>query len=429
MVNFYNRFIPRAAHIMHPLYEALKGKKGNQDIEWTTERLQAFDKAKTALADAALLTHPNPAAPITLTSDASDYAVGAVCEQWADEVWKPLAFFSRKLRDIDIDIELLALFLATRHFRFLLEGREFTAFVDHKPLTFAMAKTSEPWSVQQQRQLSAISEFATDIQHVAGKDNLVADCLSRAQFATVHLGMDYAEMAADQLTDSEVQALRTAESSLRLENVTFQNGGVTLFCDVSTDKPRPVVLAAWHRRVFDVVHSLSHPGVKASVKLVGTKFVWTGLRKDVKTWASTCIACQCAKVPCHVKAPLGPFLIPERRFEHVHVDLVGPFPASRGFTHLLTMVDRTTRWPEAVPLSSTTSSEVAWAFIYSWVSRFGVPLDLTSDRGSQFTSELWNTVAGSLGVKLHRTTAYNPQANGLQAVSSYYEGCSPGIFS
>uniref|UniRef100_A0AAV2MFB0 Integrase catalytic domain-containing protein n=1 Tax=Knipowitschia caucasica TaxID=637954 RepID=A0AAV2MFB0_KNICA len=77
------------------------------------------------------------------------------------------------------------------------------------------------------------------------------------------------------------------------------------------------------------------------------------------------------------------------------------------------MVDRTTRWPEVVPLSSTTSADVARAFIYSWVARFGVPLDLTSDRGPQFTSELWTSVAGSLGVKLHRTTAYHPQANGL----------------
>uniref|UniRef100_A0AAV2JSQ4 Integrase catalytic domain-containing protein n=1 Tax=Knipowitschia caucasica TaxID=637954 RepID=A0AAV2JSQ4_KNICA len=77
------------------------------------------------------------------------------------------------------------------------------------------------------------------------------------------------------------------------------------------------------------------------------------------------------------------------------------------------MVDRTTRWPEVVPLSSTTSADVARAFIYLWVARFGVPPDLTSDRGPQFTSELWTSVAGSLGVKLHRTTAYHPQANGL----------------
>ncbi|KAK7909570.1 hypothetical protein WMY93_014254 [Mugilogobius chulae] len=278
-----------------------------------------------------------------------------------------------------------------------------------------MAKVSEPWSARQQRQLSAISEFTTDIQHVAGKNNIVADCLSRAHVATVHLGVDYSALAEDQLTDNDIQALRAAdsESSLRLEDVVFHDSGTTLLCDVSTGIPRPLVPVSWRQRIFDVVHSLSHPGVKASIKLVGAKFVWPGLRKDVKTWATTCVSCQRAKVHRHTKTPLGPFPIPARRFEHVHVDLVGPLPPSRGFTHLLTLVDRTTRWPEAIPLSSTTSEEVARAFIYHWVSRFGVPLDMTSDRGSQFTSELWNAVAKSLGVKLHRTTAYHPQANGL----------------
>ncbi|CAL9687999.1 unnamed protein product [Knipowitschia caucasica] len=77
------------------------------------------------------------------------------------------------------------------------------------------------------------------------------------------------------------------------------------------------------------------------------------------------------------------------------------------------MVDRTTRWPEAVPLASITAADVARAFIGTWVSRFGTPSDLSSDRGAQFTSEVWNAVAGGLGVKLHRTTAYHPQANGL----------------
>ena len=125
------------------------------------------------------------------------------------------------------------------------------------------------------------------------------------------------------------------------------------------------------------------------------------------------MACQRAKVHRHTKAPFEPFTVPERRFDHVNVDLVGPLPSSHGFTYLLTMVDRTTHWPEAVPLSSTASSNVARAFIGTWVACFGAPSDLSSDCGSQFTSELWNAVAGGLGVRLHRTTAYHPQANGL----------------
>ncbi|KAJ8409956.1 hypothetical protein AAFF_G00209970 [Aldrovandia affinis] len=185
MVTFYHRFIPRAAHTLRPLYEALKGKSPNQAIEWTAEREGAFKDTKAALAQAAMLAHPSHTAPIAITTDASDYAVGAVYEQWVGGAWQPLAFFSHQLSPSErkystFDRELLGLWLAIRHFRFLLEGREFTAYVDHKPLTFAMSKAAEPWSARQQRQFSFISEFTTDIQHVAGKSNLVADCLSRA---------------------------------------------------------------------------------------------------------------------------------------------------------------------------------------------------------------------------------------------------------
>ena len=101
------------------------------------------------------------------------------------------------------------------------------------------------------------------------------------------------------------------------------------------------------------------------------------------------------------------------RFAHVYIDLVGPLPASKGHTHLLTIVDRFTRWPEAIPLCSTDTATIGNAFAMHWVARFGVPTDITSDRGAQFTSDVWSALSESLGAKLHRTTAYHPQSNGL----------------
>ena len=198
---------------------------------------------------------------------------------------------------------------------------------------------------------------------------------------------------------------------MRLEEVAVDGSDVRLWCDVSTGQPRPLVPVSWRRPVFEALHGLSHPGRKPSVKLVSQRFVWQGLRKDVSAWVSSCVDCQRSKVHRHIKAPLGEFTVPERRFDPVNVDLVGPLPSSHGFTYLFTMVDRTTRWPEAVPLSSTSASDVARAFIGTWVARFGTPSDLSSDRGSQFPLELWDAVAEGLGVKLHRTTAYHPQAN------------------
>ena len=340
-----------------------------------------------------MLAHPSPSAPTALTTDASDFAVGAVYEQWVGDAWQPLAFFScqlspRERRYSTFDRELLGLWLAVRHFRFLLEGREFMAYVDHKPLTHAMSKAAEPWSDRQQRQLAYISEFTMDIQHVAGKSNMVADCLSRAVVGAVQLDLDYSRMAVDQATDPSVQALTSSDTGLRLEEVLFGDTWATLLCNVSMWQPRPVVPTNWRRPVFNAVHGLSHPGRKHSSRLVSGKFVWHRLKRDVRAWVDTCAACQRAKVHRHVKAPLVRFSVLERRFDHANVDLMGPLPPSHSFTYLFTMVDRTMRWPEAVPLSSTTAPDLARAFIAVWVSRYGTPADLSSDHGPQFTSEL-----------------------------------------
>lgn len=127
----------------------------------------------------------------------------------------------------------------------------------------------------------------------------MADCLSRAQVGSVHLGVDYAAVAADQLLDSNIQAFRSAVPGLWLEDVVFQDSGATLLCDVSTGQVRPMV-TGWRRRVFEAMHALSHPGVRASVKLVALKFVWPGLWTDVRQLPGR----QRAKVQRHTKAPL-----------------------------------------------------------------------------------------------------------------------------
>ena len=76
------------------------------------------------------------------------------------------------------------------------------------------------------------------------------------------------------------------------------------------------------------------------------KFVWHGLKRDVRAWVDTCTACQSAKVHRNVKAPLEQFSVPERRFDHVNMDLVRPLPPLHGFTYLFTMVDRQPpTWP------------------------------------------------------------------------------------
>ena len=98
MINFYRRFISGAAKTLKPLNDLLKGaKKGNAPIEWSEQSENSFRESQRALADATMLAHPIPGAPISLSVDASDYAVGAVLQQHANSELQPLGFATKSL--------------------------------------------------------------------------------------------------------------------------------------------------------------------------------------------------------------------------------------------------------------------------------------------------------------------------------------------
>ncbi|GFT31235.1 integrase catalytic domain-containing protein [Trichonephila clavipes] len=121
-----------------------------------------------------------------------------------------------------------------------------------------------------------------------------------------------------------------------------------------------------------------------------------------------------SELPWNSKRSLfSSFQEPSQRFDHVHLDLIGSLPPSNGYTYCLTMIDRFSKWPEAQPLKDITAETVAEAFFPSWVSRFGTPAILPTDRGRQFESSLFKALSKLLGVQKYRTTGYHPQANGM----------------
>lgn len=194
MINYYRHFINNCVVIrLLPLTNLLsKHKQKNPRITLSVDELDSFHQAKQALQNCVKLSYvkSSPDAKLTLTTDVSSNTVGAVLHQVVNGVEKPLSFFSVKLimaqrKYSTFSRELLAIYLAIRHYRHILEGRDFSIFTDHKPLTYALHTKSEKHNPRDIRYMDYISQFSSDIRYVSGTNNTVADALSRTTLSAI----------------------------------------------------------------------------------------------------------------------------------------------------------------------------------------------------------------------------------------------------
>ena len=302
------------------------------------------------------------------------------------------------------DRELFAVCAGIHHFHYFIEGRSFKIWTDHKPLTYALHSVSEPWTPRQQPQLSYIAKFCNNIRHVPGKENVVADALSRlppllpqlsssssypavstpshpavgptpsisavgpapsmsavdsSPLTAQHVAsvpastppsqnvLSMPALAAAQLTCKETKFCSTS-TSLKVKHHVVD--GAYVLCNVSSGLPWPILPPDFRRLVFNKLHGLANPGIRATKRLISTRYVWRDLASDITSWCRDCQHCQKAKVTRQPHAAVQPIPVPGRRFSHIHVDLVGPLPVSEdGYSHLFTIVDWSTRWAEAIP--------------------------------------------------------------------------------
>src|SRR5678815_2640985 len=270
MVNFYHRFIPSAADILRPLNALLKpsrkGSSASTSIDWTDEARLAFSTIKEALASSVLLVFPSPTAPTRIHTDASDHAVGAVLQQYLEGEWRPLAFFSRKLQPPEVRYsafgrKLLAIYLAIKHFRYFIDGREFHILTDHLPITYAIRASTVKQSPRKARHLEFIAQFTTDICHVKGAENIPADALSHICAISPLPSIDYEEMSRLQQLE---EYTFPANSTFDIQSVEVFGFPFPLLCDMSSRLPRPVVPSSMRRLVFHTIHDVSHPGIRGT---------------------------------------------------------------------------------------------------------------------------------------------------------------------
>ncbi|KAI5629102.1 hypothetical protein C0J50_10525, partial [Silurus asotus] len=295
----------------------------------------------------------------------------------------------RRRKNYDIgNRELLAIKLALEEWRHWLEGAEhpFTVVTDHKNLQYL--REAQRLNPRQARWALFFTRFRFHITYRAGALN---GKNVRAR-GTQRPGADYSS--------------RTYPGDYRLGH-----------------RPRNT------KCIPALVHEgpgTGHPGEKRTVRLIQARYWWPGMAGEVTRYVQACPSCATAKVPRHL--PVGklmPLPVPQRPWSHLGIDFVTDLPWSEGNTCVLVAVDRFSKACRFVPLRSLpTALETAEALFHQVFRNYGLPEEIVSDRGPQFTSQVWRAFFKLLGVSVNLLLGYHPQSNGqaehkIQKLSRY----------
>lgn len=446
VVNFYNKFINGLHNLRAPLDNLLK--KESTWI-WCSSCQQAFNQLKKALSSELLLTHYNPNLEIIISSDASNKGIGACIQhKMSDNSIRPIAYASRSYQPAEknysqIEKEALAIIFAVKKFHKFIFGRKFTMQTDHKPLlTIFGGKKGIPIYTANRLQRWAIILLAYNfnIQYINTESFAYADFLSRlitqhskdddeTVIASVQLENDilqiintnlqrfpvnYNQLIGVYTKDSSMQQLMNLISTNwksftsddrelkqffnRRESLTISNN-IVLFND------RVVIPTELRGKLLEQLH-VGHPGIVRMKNLARSFIYWPNIDRDIENHIRSCSNCALSgKTP--VKTLLHSWPSTSQPWERIHIDYAGPFKNS----NFLIVVDAHSKWPEVVRTTTTTSAKTI-NILSSLFARFGTPLQIVSDNGSQFTSEQFQTFCNINGIEHLRTSPFHPQSNG-----------------
>lgn len=458
LCSYYRRFIKDFARLAAPLH-----KLTQKDVrfKWTPECEHAFQVLKVKLTSTPILAFPDFSHPFILDTDASGETIGAVLSQIQDGKERAIAYASRKLSKSEQNYsvtkkELLAVVHFVKYYRHYLYGRRFMIRTDHGSLRW-LFNFKDPQG-QLARWIETLSTFDFEICHRQGTQHKNADALSRlprpkdnvdacpqvssfvcSSLSHTFVGLSSEELRKAQRADEALAVIikwmetrgdkpprnqvmscsREVKGYWYLwEQLELRDGILYRHCEVNSSTFIQVVVpSSMKRDVLMQAHNVrtaGHLGQSKTFKKIQRTYYWLGCRTEVQRWVKQCEACARKKSPsAKARAALQNSLV-GAPLERVAVDIFGPLPRSRlGNRYILVVTDYFTKWAEAYPLRNQEAETVARVLVEQFICRFGVPLSLHSDQGSNFESNVFQSVCKLLGIHKTRTTAYHPQSDGL----------------
>ena len=418
LAGFYRRFVKDFSTIAAPLTELTKK---SVPFEWGASQNQSFDTLRERLTHAPLLVLPDFSKTFEIECDASGIGLGGVLMQEG----RPVAYFSEKLGGAALnyptyDKELYALVRVLQTWQHYLLPREFVIHSDHEALKYLRGQAK--LNKRHARWVEFIEAFPYVVKYKKGKDNVVADALSRRYSLLSSLDASILGFAllrdlyANDADFGEIYAQCLLATGSAHDRHYFVHDGFLFKTNrlcIPTCSMRGLLVLEAHGGGL-----MGHFGITKTLGILKEHFYWPKLKSDVEKCCASCVVCKKAKSRLTSQGLYLPLPIAHAPWEDISMDFVMGLPRSKkGHDSIFVVVDRFSKMAHFIGCSKTDdASNVANLFFDYIVRLHGIPRTIVSDRDSKFLSHFWRTLWAKLGTKLLFSTSCHPQTDGQTEV-------------